>query len=205
MLKICSPNETDYPKFPRVIDITMGEYVFSDFYPVHSDSFATCLGVVIGAVNGFGVCVGHLDPLAGPTGSFYKSSLDAMIKTLLTKGRAAKFDILFFKDGYGAVGKFGLVEYVKTRFKNIVVEIHDRTDAAAKNVRYDEVIAQPSALHSAYVGLHIQGSGASEWDDGRTVMRNQADGGSNLAASNLGRVREIVFDGNDFKSAESRE
>lgn len=182
--------DTDYGRFPSVIDITMGEFAFSDFYPIHSDSYATCMGVVVGAVDGFGVCLAHLDPLAGPNQSLYKNSLDAMIAAM--PAAATKVDVVFFKDGWNALAKFELVKYLtEIRHADRVREVIDRTDT--KGTRYDEVVVMPSAFYSAYVCLRPQ---RDEWDwaRGKRVLKAVSEVTGNQAASHLGRARRVSFE-----------
>jgi hypothetical protein len=172
----------------------MGEYAFSDFYPLHSSGFATCLGVVIGAVEAFGVVLAHIDPLAGDgKDAFYTASLDHIIESLLSLAKAGKCDICFFKDGYEAVKKFQLTKHVRARFGKRICHVYNGTDTVMDKVQYDEVVAMPSAFYSAYVCLKARGD---DWDFAKGKKVLQGSGG-NRTAMKLGRVGQLMFRGDD--------
>ena len=198
--------ESDYVRSKTVIDITMGEFAISTFYPIHSDSYATCMGVVIGAVEDYGVCLAHLDPVAAAfakmdEGLFYTRSLDRMILMLKLrmdqdaevfkrqkKAKLGSIDVLFFKDGYGALGKYELATYLSTKYD--VRSMVDCTDA--KGTKYPEVIAMPSTFCSAYVFLRKSGE-SFDVLEGKTVLHGKTDPAGNRVAEKLKRAREIVF------------
>lgn len=186
------PSGSEYSPYPHAIDITMGEFAFSDFYPLHSSSYATCMGVVVGAVEGYGVCLGHLDPAAGNTASFYKRSLDQMITTLLKKSQSLSFDLLFFQDGYGASLKYNLPAYVASTYSQGLRCFIDRTEGATGK-KYSEVIAMSGFFYSAEVYLKPD---RVEWDAmaGKKSFYTAPSGSiGNNVARQLGRAREVIF------------
>lgn len=182
-------DDSDFGQYPTVIDITMGEFAFSDFYPIHSDSYATCMGVVMGAVEGYGVCLAHLDPLADQ-GGLYKASLDAMIDAMLGT-RTRTVDVVFFKDGFQALAKYDLQNYLSgLRHADRVRHVVDLTDV--NGPRYDEVVAMPSSFYSAYICLK---PAREQWDcaTGKRVLRAQTTLSGNQTAMSLGRARRVAF------------
>jgi hypothetical protein len=185
-------DDSDYGTFESVIDITMGEFAFSDQLPIHSDSYGTCLGVVVGAVDVAGVCLAHLDPIADDdTGTLYRSSLDAMMRRVRAVG-SAEVDVVLFSDFSYAVTKYQLKDYLSGRLDPKVRSILDLT--VSEGHFYDEAVVMPSPLHSVYACLKPLAADAWNWRTNKRVYQTDDAAFANLVARSLGRAREVSLE-----------
>ena len=196
----------DYKNSPTVIDVDQGEFAYSDFYPLHSAGYSTCVGVVVAATDHWGVALAHLDPNAEmkPDGKYFAASLDQMIAVVLSNGKSgklqgsimtpkatsSKFDVLFFGDGEGVVNKYGLVKYLETRYADSVRNIDDYTDR--KGTKVGEIVVTGGAFRSARV-LMVSRSSSVDFKSGKTAVLGSGDKAGVKISSKLGRARQIAF------------